>query len=365
MDKKDYIWLTRNTEINNFCENFEDCTAQSVIFKLFRKSHLPKIREIFAANQTEEYIDKDGNNYLNVKDLTISNLCETALQYNSNLIYNSADGKIYYDPADRRQYLHFLRRNTPKRLAGLSPQKKLDILFSINKACYSCARADDNHEAALNRQSDKLNALLQMPIPFEFWENEKRKIRLITAEISRIPNIKHQLENFASLSLNAQKRLLKQTIEITARYNGIKPPKMYLLTAKQMEQYNLADWTDTDAFALERNLYICTDKIKNQSGIRCLTLAWHETNHIAMAYGDYSRFAFMEDMLNSQLNYVNDLANSYIFHPQEKINYALEKQFIEECVARTGIKQLGNTFKPASEFDVATQYIARSLKKEY
>ena len=109
----------------------------------------------------------------------------------------------------------------------------------------------------------------------------------------------------------------------------------------------------------------CTDKIKKQSGIRFLALAWHETNHIAMAYGDYSRFAFMEDMLNSQLNYINDVADSYILHPQEKINYALEKQFIEECVARIGIKQLDNTFKPMPAFDVATQYIARSLKKEY
>lgn len=363
MEKKDYIWLTRNTDIDNVCDDFESCGQQDVVFKLFRQSHLPIIREIFADNRTEECTDNRDNCYFEVKDMTIDDLCSIAWDYNSNLIYNDSDGKIYYDPADRRKYLHFMRRHTAKELSELSPQKKLDILFSINKLCYSSAHADDEHEEALNRQADKINALLQLPIPTEFWEREKRKIRLISAAIARIPNIKQQLENFNLLSPSTQKKLLNQTIRITARYNGIKPPEMHLLTAKQMEKYNLADWANADAFACEKVMYICADKIKDKTGIYGLSLAWHETNHIAMSHGDYSQFAFMDDMLNTQLSYVNDIPQSYIMHPQEKINYALEKQFVEECVARTGINMHDLVFKPAAEFDVAAQYIARSLKK--
>ncbi len=364
MKKRDYIWLTRNTDIDNVCDCFEDCSRENVVFKLFRNSHLPKIREIFANHCTEESADKYDNIYFEVEDMTVGELCEIALECNSDLIYNEADCKIYYDPADRRQYQHFLRRHTPQELSRLSPQKKLDILFSINKQCYMTAHGDDTHEAALNRQADKINVLLQLPIPPEFWEREQRKIRLICAEIARIPNIKQMLEHFEELSFSTQKKLLNKTMKITAHYNGIKPPIMKLLTAKQMKNYNLSDWADADAFACEKTLYICSDKIKNKTGIYCLSLAWHETNHIAMTYGDYSRFAFMDDMLNVQLNYINDIPHSYIMHPQEKINYALEKQFIEECITRTGIKMDNFVFRPVTEFDVATQYMARSLQKK-
>lgn len=365
MDKKDFIWLTRNTEIDNVCNCFEDCDTEPVAFKLFRATHLPRIRQIFAEHNTELYRDEQDTCWLTVTDMTISDFCDIALQHNSDLIYNDADGRIYYDPADRRQYQHFLRRNTTQTLSQLSPQRKLNILLSISKECYMNLRGKEQHEAALNRQADKLNALLQLPISPEFWENEQRKIRLITADIAKIPHIKEKLEDFNTLSLPKQKNLLHRVAAITAKYNHIKTPQVILLTAEEMQQFRLDDWIEVDAFALDKTLYICTDKLKKQSGIHCLALAWHETNHIAMATGDYSRFPTAEDMLNPRLNYINGVEQSYIFHPQEKINYALEKQFIAECAARTGVKKLKNIFQPAPVFDVATQYIARSLQKKY
>ncbi len=364
MDKKDYIWLTRNTEIDNVCNCFEDCDTEPVTFKLFRASHLPQIRQIFAGNRVALYRDEQDTCYLTVTDMTVSDFCNIALQHNSDLIYNDADGRIYYDPSDRRKYQHFLRRNTPQTLLQLSPQRKLDILLSISKECYMSLHGKEQHEAALDRQADKLNALLQLPISPEFWENEQRKIRLITADIAKIPHIKEKLENFNMLSLPEQENLLYRVTAITAEYNRIKTPRLMMLTAEEMQQCQLDDWIDADAFALDKTLYICADKLKKQSGIRCLALAWHETNHIAMATGDYSRFPTAEDMLNPHLNYINGVEQSYIFHPQEKINYALEKQFVAECAVRTGVKKLGNTFKPAAEFDVAAQYIARSLQKK-
>ncbi|MBQ7633487.1 MAG: hypothetical protein IJS88_05185 [Alphaproteobacteria bacterium] len=365
MDKKDFIWLTRNTEIDNVCDCFEDCDTEPVIFKLFRASHLPQILEIFADNSTTLHRDNQDTCRLIVTDMTVSDFCDIALQHNSDLIYNDADGRIYYDPADRRKYQHFLRRNTPQTLSQLSPQRKLDILLSISKECYMNLHDKEQHEAALDRQADKLNALLQLPISPEFWEYEQRKIRLIAADIAKIPHIKEKLEDFNTLNLPEQKKLLYKVASITAKYNRIKNPQIVLLTAEQLRQFQLDDWVEADAFALDRTLYICADKLKKQSGIRCLALAWHETNHIAMATGDYSRFPPEENMLNPRLNYINSVERSYIFHPQEKINYALEKMFIAECVARTGVKKLGNTFAPAAELNVAAQYLARSLQKKY
>ena len=365
MDKKDYIWLTRNTEINNVCNRFEDCNTEPVEFKLFRASHLPQLRQIFADNRTELYRDKQDTCYLTVTDMTVSDFCNIALQHNSDLIYNDADGRIYYDPSDRSKYQHFLRRNTTQTLSRLSPQKKLDILLSISKECYMSLHGKEQHEAALDRQANKLNALLQLPISHEFWENERRKIRLIAADIAQIPHIKEKIEDFNTLNLAEQKKLLYKVSGLIAKYNRIKTPRLIMLTTEQIQQFQLDDWVEADAFAFDKTLYICTDKLKEQSGIRCLALAWHETNHIAMSTGDYSRFPTMENMLNPHLNYINGVEQSYIFHPQEKINYALEKQFIEECVARTGIKKLGNTYAPSAEFDVATQYISRSLQKKY
>lgn len=359
MNKNDYIWLTHNTTIDNLCK-FEDCVEQNIKFQLTRNSHLPKIKEIFADHQTLLYKDELKNFCLEIQDMTITDFCEIALQHNSNLIHKSK--RIYYIPADCNLNRAFFWHKTAQQLSASSPQKKLDILLALGPDGYS---AEEGHIKALEKQSDKLNALLDLPIPPAFWEREQRKIRLIAAAISEIPHIKEQLENFAEISLPARSKLLMQTAAITAHYNNIDTPEIFLVTKPEMRQLAGKGWQNTDAINIEKSIYIGRRWLKKQSGIRCLALAWHETNHIAMSYGDYSQFPLMEDIMNPKLEYLGDIENSYIFYPQEKINYALEKQFIEECVARTDIKKLGNTFNHSSEYDVATQYMARSLNKEY
>lgn len=108
-----------------------------------------------------------------------------------------------------------------------------------------------------------------------------------------------------------------------------------------------------------------TDKLQNLSGIQCLSLAWHETNHVAQSYGDYTQYPIMEDILSHRLNYLNEYADIYIMHPQEKVNYALEKQFMEESVARIGLRADDKTFLPRVEYDVATQYMVKSMQRKY
>jgi hypothetical protein len=210
-----------------------------------------------------------------------------------------------------------------------------------------------------------LHALLQIRIPPEFMEDELRKIRLIAAEIAKLPNIKKKLENFHSLSKVQQKKLFAATAAITAKYTGIQAPNLFLVNNEEVKQFAHADWVEADAFAFEKNIYINTDKLDKLSGIQCLSLAWHETNHIAQSYADYGKYPIMEDILSHRLNYLNEFEDVYIMHPQEKVNYALEKQFIEECVARTGLAPDSKTFLPRSEYDVATQYMAKSMQRKY
>lgn len=360
MNKHDYIWLTRNTEIDNVCDIFEDCNREPVIFKLFRKSHLPQLEQIFADHNVELYEDKQENCYMKVTDLTISGFCEIAMQYNSDLIYKR--NRPYYIPADRNILANYFWHKSAQQLSALSPQKKLDILFALEPDGYA---DEKKHSSALDKQSDKLNALLDLPIPQAFWEREQRKIRLIASKIATLPSIKEKLENFAELDRLTQQKLLKYTADITAHYSGIQTPKLFLVSPKEMRQLAGNGWQKTDAINIEKDIYIAKSWLKKQSGVRCLALAWHETNHVAMSFGDYSQFAQMEDIMSPRLQYTGDINDSYIMYPQEKINYALERQFIEECVSRTGIKKLGNTFNPAAELDVSAQYMARSLGKEY
>lgn len=360
MQKRDFIWLTRNTKIDNVCDIFEDCNREPVILKLFRKSHLPKLKTIFADHNVEVYEDKQENCYMEVIDLTISGFCEIAMQYNSDLIYKG--NRPYYIPVDRNILANNFWHKSAQQLSALSPQKKLDILFALEPDSYA---GEKKHFSVLDKQFDKLNALLDLPIPQAFWEREQRKIRLIATEIATIPDIKEKLENFAELDRLTQQKLLKHTAAVTAHYSGIQTPKLFLVSQKEMRQLAGKSWQKTDAINIEKDIYIGKPWLKMQSGVRCLALAWHETNHVAMSFGDYSQFALMEDIMSPRLQYTGDVNDSYIMYPQEKINYALEKQFIEECVSRTGIKKLGNTFSPATEFDVAAQYLTRSLQKKY
>lgn len=364
MNEKEYIWLTRNTMIDNQCNKFKDCYVEKVVFKLFRKHHLAEIKRIFANHEVQAYKDGKDYVYLEVKDLTIADFCKTAMDYNSDIIYNDPTGRCYYDPANRKKYEHILRLSTPQQLIQLSPRKKLDILMSVNKDCYFSLRHKRKHELALDIKSDKINALLQFPISGEFWEREQRKVRLIAAEIAQIPNIKKKLENFQTLEYKVQKKLFAQICKITAKYNGIKPPTVQFLSEEEVKMYTPDnEWVNPEGFASEKTVFVNRGALKNLSGVQFLSLAWHETNHIAMSHGNYSQFPLMEDILSPRLDYINDLEQCYILHPQEKINYALEKQFIEEVVNRTGVKADKKTMDFSLEFAIASQYMAKSLQR--
>ena len=366
MKKQDYIWLSRNTDIDNECEKFEDCQYEKVVLKLHRKSHLPRIKELFANHPTQIYKDKDDFYYIEIKDMTLCDYCQLAVENGSDVIYNVPDGRCYYVPVDDRKYMHIFRKLKPKMLYQLSTRKKLDLLHGLSQDCFDNASKKQNREDFLDYNSDKLNALLQMAIPEDFWDREQRKVRLITAEIAKIPNIKEKLENFHNLSLKDKKELFTQSCHITAKYNRIKEPVLHFIIQKQMDEYTAgSDWLNAEAFASENNIYININSLNNLSGIQWMSVAWHETNHIAMAHGDYSENPIMEDMLSSRLDYINDIQNSYIFHPQEKINYALEHKFNEEMITRTGVKVDEKTATMYTEYAVATQYMAKSLQRKY
>ena len=140
---------------------------------------------------------------------------------------------------------------------------------------------------------------------------------------------------------------------------------MFLLNNEEVKKFSHADWVDADAFSFEKNIYINTDKFKDLSGIQCLSLAWHETNHVAQSYGDYTQYPIMEDILSHRLNYLNEYADIYIMHPQEKVNYALEKRVMVESVVRIGLRADDKTFLPRVEYDVATQYMVKSMQRKY
>jgi hypothetical protein len=325
---------------------------------------LAEIKKIFAGHKVQAYKDGKDYVYFEVKDMTVADFCGIAVKYNSDIIYNDPNGRCYYDPANRKKYEHMLRLSTPQQLSQLSPRKKLDILMSIDKDCYFSLRHKQKHEHALERKAEKINALLQFPISPEFWEGEQRKVRLIAADIAKLPNIKKKLEEFQNLNEKAQRKLFAEACKITAKYNAIKMPQLQFLNSEEIKEYvSDNDWVNPEAFASENTIFVAKDALENLSGTQVLSLAWHETNHIAMARGDYSSYPLMEDILSPRLDYINDLEQCYIFHPQEKINYTLEKQFIEEVVNRTGIKADDNTLKIHTENAVAMQYMAKALQK--
>lgn len=366
MKKQDFVWLTYNTDIDNECEKFEDCQYEKVMLKLHRKNHLPKIKEIFADHPTQTYKDENDFICFEIKDMTLCDYCQLAVENGSDVIYNVPNGRCYYVPVDDKKYLHIFNKLKPKELYQLSTHKKLKILHGLSQECFDNEAKQQNRKDFLDYKSDKLNALLQIAIPEDFWEREQRKIRLITAEIAKLPNINKKLENFQNLSIKQKKELFALASRITAKYNRIKEPVLHFINQKQMDEYTSGnEWLSAEAFASENNIYINIDSAKNLSGIQLMGIAWHETNHIAMAHGDYSENPIMEDMLNPHLDYINEIENSYIFHPQEKINYALENRFIEEIIARTDVRADENTTKMHTEYAVAIQYMAKSLQRKY
>lgn len=365
MNKTDYIWLTRNTEISNVVNDVADCDKEDLVLRLYRKHHLARLKQIFTDYKTELYADENDYFQLKIKGFTLKDFCYCAQNFRTQQILNIKDGRTYYIPVDKSAKRRVLNHTNPRILANLPTHKKLDILLSICQKCYVSETTKIASENALARKTDKLLALLQLKISSSFMEDELRKVRLITAEIAQIPRIQKYLENFATLSLRKQKELLKKTCEISAKYNKIEMPKLCFLTEEDIaKDCNIAQWANVDAYSYEKNVVINQDKLKHLSGAQALSLAWHETTHVAQGTGDYSAYPLVELMFNENLGYLQEMSETYLFHPQEQVVYALEKQFIENLVENTKIKTNDSTFSFASEYNIATQYLHRAMQRK-
>jgi len=299
---------------------------------------------------------------MEVQNLSIYEFCDIAIDNGSDLYFNQPDGKIYYVPVDKDKYEHIFRRSTPKMLAALPNRKKLDILMAIHQDSYTSISAEDKHNEKLNKHIDKLQALLQLKISPQFWAAEQRKIRLIIADIANIAYIKHKLDNFQEMPLKNQKKLLKDVSAITARYNCINKPNIMFVSQKQIEaDKGLSQWMETEAYTYENNILINMDIVKSLSGLQAISSAWHETNHVAQAYADYKQFPEAESLFNQRLNFLQQMPETYIFHPQELVTYALERLFIEECNSRIKLLLDERNYSYQSEYDISSHYMQRAI----
>lgn len=362
LNKSDLAWLTYNTEISNYSTSIDDCLSQEVVFRIYRPHHRDKLHQMFSDYKITDMKDQENNCYARINGFTISDMYRLIRENNGDMFLNLPDGKIYYVPVDKKKYRHIFNRASTKLLAHLPSAKKIKIIEALNQECFVSAGGKEKSEKALSKKTDKILALLNIRIPPKFLEDELRKVRLITAEISKLPNIKEYLEKFGKLPAKKQQDLLRKVCEITAKYNHINAPNIKFMTKKQIDkEAGLEDWVSAEAFAYENNVCINTDSIKKIGGVQALSLAWHETTHIAQAFGDYSQYPLVEEMFNHNFDFIQKMPETYIFHPQEKVVYALEKQFIEKIVENTGIKTNDDIFSYTPEYNITTQYLKRAI----
>lgn len=363
ISKSNLNWLTYNTEICNVCDSVDECFSQDIVFRLYREHHLQKIHEIFSDYEIKSKKDSDNYVCVKIRHFTIGDLYQQIYQNGGDMFLNRSDGKTYYIPINKKKYRRMFNSLSTRMLANLPPNKKMDILKSLSQRCYMLSGGRKSSEESLSKKSNKILALLQIPIPQQFFEDERRKVRLIVAEIAKIPDIRKSVENFADLPTKKQYSILHKVCEITAKYNNIDVPNLMFLTQKQIDKdEGLDEWVAAEAYAYEKNVCINTDFLKKIDGAQALSLAWHETTHVAQATADYSKYPVVEEMFNHSFDFLQKMSDTYIFHPQEKIVYALEKQFIENIVENIGIKTNDSTFQYSPEYDVASQYVHRSLK---
>ena len=127
---------------------------------------------------------------------------------------------------------------------------------------------------------------------------------------------------------------------------------------KQIEaDKGLAQWMETEAYTYENNVLINMDVVKSLSGLQAISSAWHETNHVAQEYADYPHFPEAEALFNKRLNFLQQMPETYIFHPQELVTYALERLFIEECAKRIKLRSDERNYDYQSEYDISAHYI--------
>jgi len=363
ISEADLSWLIYNTEISNFCASADDCFTQNIVFHIYRPHHKEKIHQIFSDCKITDMKDSENNDYAEISNFTIEDLYSQMREKGGDMFLNATDGRIYYIPLDKNKNRRIFNCASTRMLANLPSNKKINILKSLRQKCYMTASGRDKSDFALAKKTDKILALLQIQIPQQFVEDELRKVRLITAEIAKIPNIKEYIERFAKLSAKKKQDILRKVCEITAKYNNIDMPTINFLTQKQVDkEEGIADWISEEAFAYEKNVCINKDILNKIDGVQALSLAWHETTHVAQAYADYSKYPLVEEMFNQSMDYLQKMPETYLFHPQEKVTYTLEKQFVEKIVENTGIKTNDSTFIYNLEYNIATQYLHRAQR---
>ena len=363
--KSDLIWLVDNTEVDNVCASIDDCYAQNLVLKIYRPHHQEKVCQIFADFEKIVKTPKNNNTYIKIKGYTPGDLYQAIRQQGGDMFLNGSDGKIYYVPLDKNRNRRIFNCTPPRILANLPSHKKLEILKSLSQKCYFSSKHKQMHETALAKKTDKLIALLQLKIPQDFMDDEMRKLRLITADIAKIPDIREKLENFRRLPRQQQKNLLRSVCEITAKYNRIPAPNLKFLNQKQIDRdAGLDKWVSAEAYAYDKNICINTDFLNKIDGAQALSLAWHETTHIAQATADYSKYPSVEALFNQNLDFLQKMPETYLFHPQEQVVFTLEKQFIEKLVENTRIRTTDATFEYMPEYNIAEQYFHRALQRK-
>lgn len=362
ISKEEYKWLERHTDILNKVPNLDDYAYTDVKFKVYRPAHVQKIKDIF-----KDYKCVSGQNkndiWVKIKGFTLDDFNDTAYNFNANLIYNTAENDINYILTDQKLNHKIVRRATPKLLSNLSNRKKLDIFFSFAQNLFPNKEKRLRQFEFIEQHSNKFFALLQLKIPADFMREEYNKVRKITAKIRTLPDIKNKLNHFQLLPKSEQQALICEVSRITAEINGVEPPKVHFISNKQANNDPDADWIQTDAFAEFDDIYINRDIVKSYSGIEVLTLAFHETTHIAQSHLDYKNFPEMEEMFSHRLNYLQNHSDTYSATPTEMVTYNLEQEFCQQLENHLNLKI--NDYAYHEEYDIAQQYIQKALRRAY
>jgi hypothetical protein len=367
ISKRDYIWLERNTVINSYCEKIEDVDKTGLALKVYRAHHIEKLYDILADYKLDLHKDSDNLLYVRVKGQTLDDLWNESVKHGGDLILDTKDCRAFYVPVDKEKYKRIVRRSSAKMLTGLSTRKKLDILFGLSQDIFYSEHAEIQHEKFMEKNMGKILSLMMMKFPKKFVDDEKRKMRLVAADVAKIPNIKNVLDNFETLSLEEKKLLMDNVIEITAKYNRINKPNVYFLTTEQInENLEIAEWMETDAYASLDNVCFDESKVNKYSGLKCITLALHETWHVGQNFGDFSKYENVEDMLSEKLKYLEECSETYSLTANELLAYNMENLFMEEVIKRTKANVKDKDIEDLKlGYDISSQYVAKALSRSY
>lgn len=94
-----------------------------------------------------------------------------------------------------------------------------------------------------------------------------------------------------------------------------------------------------------------------------MTLAFHETTHVAQSNLDYKDFPEMEEMFSHRLNYLQNYADTYSATPLEMVTYNLEQEFCEQMNKRLKLKVRDYSYN--NEYNVAKQYIQKAMHRAF